>query len=367
MRTSSVAVRGLALAVLGLGAGPALGQNVTAFDPYSGVGLQSGPAIMSAPRATPMAGPMGTSGPSPATGGGLAFNPWNPTGVAEGWAAAYSSPQVQVPQAQPPQSRGVAAKASVVLDRGAGLPPPPGPIESRLIAIPERPGASDTMRRGRAATAAPVPLARNEAPPPAPAEVTPPLQSAISPPPAAVAPPAAAAPAPQVVSVPATPPPAVSPKAQRPPAATPPSPPPPVAAAPAPAAAPPPSPTPAPATSPAVASAAPITMPPPPPATAATANVQFAGNSAEISDVAKAELNRVAADAIMHSYRQIELRAFAGGTDLAESRKISLARALAVRSYLIDQGVKSRIEVGAFGAAAGGGPVDRVDLLTPAQ
>lgn len=59
------------------------------------------------------------------------------------------------------------------------------------------------------------------------------------------------------------------------------------------------------------------------------------------------------------SLRQIELRAYAGGTD-PESRKIALARALVVRSYLIDRGVKSRIEVG-----SGAGDGDRVDILVP--
>ena len=48
-----------------------------------------------------------------------------------------------------------------------------------------------------------------------------------------------------------------------------------------------------------------------------------------------------------------------------DSRKISLARALVVRSYLIDQGVKTRIEVGAFGGDSRGGGSDRVDILVP--
>jgi hypothetical protein len=54
------------------------------------------------------------------------------------------------------------------------------------------------------------------------------------------------------------------------------------------------------------------------------------------------------------------LRAYAGGGD-ADGRKVSLARALIVRSYLIDKGVKSRIEIGAFSGEGG----DRVDILVP--
>ncbi len=82
----------------------------------------------------------------------------------------------------------------------------------------------------------------------------------------------------------------------------------------------------------------------------------FASQSAEISDAAKAELDRVAKN--LTGFRQIEVRAYAAGGDPAESRKIALARALVVRSYLIDQGVKTRIEIGAF--TSGG---ERVDIM----
>jgi outer membrane protein OmpA-like peptidoglycan-associated protein len=106
--------------------------------------------------------------------------------------------------------------------------------------------------------------------------------------------------------------------------------------------------------------------PPPPALTPATSTVLFASESAEINDAAKAELDRIAKGAASHGVRQIELRAYAGGSDLIESRKVALARALAVRSYLIDQGVKARIEVGTFGPAQKGtGPAERVDLVAP--
>jgi len=101
----------------------------------------------------------------------------------------------------------------------------------------------------------------------------------------------------------------------------------------------------------------------PPPSNALTvATVAFAGQSAEISDGAKADLDRVAKN--LSGVRQIEVRAYAVGGDPAESRKVALARALVVRSYLIDQGVKTRIEIGAFTSAAGGGASDRVDIMT---
>ena len=44
---------------------------------------------------------------------------------------------------------------------------------------------------------------------------------------------------------------------------------------------------------------------------------------------------------------------------------MALARALSVRSYLIDQGVKARIEVGAFASSGSSGGSERVDVLGP--
>ncbi len=90
------------------------------------------------------------------------------------------------------------------------------------------------------------------------------------------------------------------------------------------------------------------------------ASVAFSGQSAELTDAAKADLDRVAKNISDRSLRQVELRAHTGNND-PESRKVSLARALIVRSYLIDKGVKSRIEIGAFAGDGG----DRVDILVP--
>ena len=92
---------------------------------------------------------------------------------------------------------------------------------------------------------------------------------------------------------------------------------------------------------------------------AIAASIPFTRQSADLNDVAKSELDRVAKNIAGKNLGQIELRAFATGAD-PDSRKISLARALVVRSYLIDRGVRSRIEVGAF---AGDG--ERVDILVP--
>ena len=62
---------------------------------------------------------------------------------------------------------------------------------------------------------------------------------------------------------------------------------------------------------------------------------------------------------------RVQLMAYAGGAGLSASkaRRLSLSRALTVRSFLIDNGVKSsRIDVRALGDKIPDGPSNRVDL-----
>jgi outer membrane protein OmpA-like peptidoglycan-associated protein len=216
--------------------------------------------------------------------------------------------------------------------------PPPGPIESRLTAVPQLGSRAGTpVPRVVTRTPAPTP------PSPAPEPVVARAEPAPAPAPVPIPPPAAAPPV--AVATPAPPPPAP------PVVVATPAPPPPVA---------PPTPPPAPK---AVASAPP---PPEPVATApapatSLASVTFASQSAEITGSARGELEKAAQS--MKGVRGVELRAYASGPDPTEARKVALARALAVRSYLIDQGVKTRIEVGAF--ASNGGGSERVDVLVP--
>ena len=337
MPASSVAVRSLALALMGFGGASALAQtaNVSAFNPYNGIGLPGSPA----PAIPLQAGPMGVPAQP-----GMAFNPWRPAGVAAGWGAAPPTP---------PAYASYQGGYQGGYDRGSYLPaPPPGPLESRIVAIPER-GERAGARRAPASIT------------PTPA-VPPQTQAAVTPPPPSAA---ATGRMPQLV-VPAEPPAAAMPAApapvpvQRPPAQT-------AAPTPAPTPAPPPAPTPAPSAPPAQTAAvappptppAPPAVRPPPPAGAPMATVQFGRESAEISGEARSELDRVAKS--LGSTRQIEVRAYATGPDPADARKIALARALAVRSYLIDQGVKARIEVGAFASETRGPGSERVDVLTP--
>ncbi len=63
---------------------------------------------------------------------------------------------------------------------------------------------------------------------------------------------------------------------------------------------------------------------------------------------------------------RLQLRAYAGGSDdsASHARRLSLSRALSVRSELIEQGVRStRIDVRALGNKSKDGTSDRVDVI----
>jgi hypothetical protein len=87
--------------------------------------------------------------------------------------------------------------------------------------------------------------------------------------------------------------------------------------------------------------------------------IAFIGRSVVLTPATKAELDQIAKRIAEQKLRHIELRAFAVDTG-PDSRKVALARALLVRSYLLDRGVKSRIEVGSFS-----GDGDSVEILVP--
>ena len=303
MPPSSVAARSLALALFGVGAAAfaAHGQNVTAFNPYSGVGLPGGASPQSAvqdpPAVTAPAVP-------PAQVAGPAFNPWALSG------AAPVAPQ----QASPPSGRAT--------EPGASLPAPTGRIASRIVAVPELTTNHSRPRDSQKVSAAE----------PAPR----------SPSVAAVTPKASPAAAPK--STPAAP----SPKTT-------------AAAAPAPASAPPAAaPAPAPA-APEQKMAALAPQPSPPARVPLTVSLVFTPRSAELSDSSRTELDRLIKSISDQGLRQVELRSFAGNGE-PDNRKVSLARALNVRTYLIDKGVKSKIEIGTFSSSDGN---ERVEIVVP--
>jgi outer membrane protein OmpA-like peptidoglycan-associated protein len=114
-----------------------------------------------------------------------------------------------------------------------------------------------------------------------------------------------------------------------------------------------------------VAVAAPMPLPAAPmPATPSgpIVRVLFASQSAELTADARAELDRAAVTLAQTRTRPLELRAYAGSAS-GDGRKKSLARALAVRGYLIEHGVKGTTEVSANLAQSGAATSDRVDIV----
>ena len=101
------------------------------------------------------------------------------------------------------------------------------------------------------------------------------------------------------------------------------------------------------------------------PAASPAATVPFDRQSVEINAAARSTLDTLAQVLAAQGVRQVELHGYATGDDADEARKLALVRTLAVRMYLIDQGVKARIEVMAQAAPAKGGPKERVDIMTP--
>ncbi len=158
------------------------------------------------------------------------------------------------------------------------------------------------------------------------------------------------APPPEPVVQPAVPPPAPAPAAAaKPPAEAEPEPPP------------------APAES---LTAGPVVEPqtaalPPAAALAEQIRVLFQDGSAELSDDAKRRLSAVATALQENPTGRIQLLAYATASSdgASRARRLSLSRALAVRAYLIEQGVRStRMDVRALGDKIGDGPADRVDI-----
>jgi len=101
----------------------------------------------------------------------------------------------------------------------------------------------------------------------------------------------------------------------------------------------------------------------------AAIRVVFQSGRSKLPSSVETDLKKMAEDLRSHPDDRVQLQAYAGGEDLSASkaRRLSLSRALAVRSYLIDQGVQStRIDVRALGNKTTEEPFDRVDVeITP--
>jgi outer membrane protein OmpA-like peptidoglycan-associated protein len=133
------------------------------------------------------------------------------------------------------------------------------------------------------------------------------------------------------------------------------------------------SPSPEPASSePAASAPAPAPAPsqsaalPPADAPVGEVRVVFDTESAELTVTAKGLLERVAKDLLDNADARVQLLAYAKGDDdgTSRARRLSLSRALAVRAFLIEKGVRStRMDVRALGSGFKDGPADRVDIL----
>src|SRR5579883_1382047 len=260
------------------------------------------------------------------------------------------SPRQPGPRAQPVQPAALASAA-----------PPPAP-EPATAAPPAT--ASTTAAAPTPAPSAPVASIVRRYPVPA-------SQTASAPPPSS--PPQTAAAAQPAAPAPAAPPPSPSPA----PAAAQPAAAPAQAASPAPAtqvasAAPMPAPAPAPAPSPQPATTstpAPqvAALPPQGGLPALPARVVFAPNLTDMPDQGKPALDKVISAMKADEQIRVQIVAYASGLpdQASQARRVSLSRAISVRSYLMEQGIKSvRIDVRAMGNRAdSGGPPDRVDVV----
>jgi len=197
----------------------------------------------------------------------------------------------------------------------------------------------------QAASRAPAPAQVASAPPPAPKPAAPAPMAATSPP---KAPPAPAA----VTAAPAAPAAPPAPAVVAAPASAPSAPPP----APAVAEAPKPADAPAPTEQASAPTSAPVDGP---------SQVLFNGDNTKLSADGQKVLEAVISELENSDKLRVQLMAYAAGEDLSSSkaRRISLSRALSVRSYLIEKGVRStRIDVRALGDKADGDQKNRVDV-----
>jgi outer membrane protein OmpA-like peptidoglycan-associated protein len=237
--------------------------------------------------------------------------------------------------------------------------PPAGAVRSRLYVAPKS-APKTRMSAKPAAQPAPKPMPK----PAVQAVATPapkPKPKPMAAPAATQAPKQLAQPAPK----PAAPAPAKAAPAPPPMPATAKAPPPPPA--PAPVKAPPPMPK--------AAEAPPAPAPAPTQQAAAPANIDlkpgqalrivFEESATKLPAEVEANLGQLAATIRDSKDYRVQLMAYAGAKDLSTSkaRRISLSRALAVRSFLIDKGVRStQIDVRALGSKTAEKPTNRVDV-----
>ena len=93
--------------------------------------------------------------------------------------------------------------------------------------------------------------------------------------------------------------------------------------------------------------------------------IVFSKQGAKLSETSRKELEKLAGTIINKKKTRVQLMAYARSENLSASRarRLSLSRALAVRSFLIAKGIRStRIDVRALGRKSGTEPANRVDV-----
>lgn len=93
--------------------------------------------------------------------------------------------------------------------------------------------------------------------------------------------------------------------------------------------------------------------------------LEFRDGSTTLANDAEQQL-RALANTVRSSESRLQVKAYAAGDsdNSSRARRLALSRALIVRSFLIEQGIRStRVDVRALGVPSDGGPEDRVDLL----
>ena len=252
-----------------------------------------------------------------------------------------------VAEAKIPEIPGVPPAEKVVAS-----PQPPKPAKAEVVAdVPPPPKSAKPEAKAKSIPTALAPVASEPLPVPPPMPVTPA--------------PAKVEAAPSAVQFAKTPDPVPAPPPV-PVVAAPPAPPPP---APVVVAAPPPPPPPAPV----------VQAPVAPPQLAAVApasvgsirkgdnvTVLFASESEHLPDSARNDLDKVAQKMAADEGLTLQLLAYAAGDEAnaSKARRLSLTRALKVRTYLMEMGVRTgRIDVRGLGNKSEGGPADRVDVV----
>ena len=301
-------------------------------------------------------------------------------------------PSIAASEAPPPPAPEAPALGAPAVQ--APAPPPPAAPEESAASLPMIPPPSLDGDSDQPLAPPPPQLAEAPAEPAMPeTQMAVATDQPVAPPPPALEPeqPSQAASEPEPEEPPAPPPPAL-PEESESAAVAPPEPPAEPPSEPAPTvtasiAEPPPAPEPQPApelpaaeppTAEAPPAEPPAAEPPPAPSETQTAalppatldegalRLAFGAGSADLDDGDKATLSQLAQELNADGNARVQLLAYASSSDNSASRarRLSLSRALAVRAFLIDQGVRStRMDVRALGDKSEGGPPDRVDIL----